>query len=261
MKCRLCKSEDLYLFYKQGNKDQFNYYKCENCSLVNLDITVLNTVKNQEKYAHDFIAPADVKKNQGAALSYQFIQRNIKKRGTYLDIGCGNGSLLYSARQDGWKVRGLELSAFLAKKIKETLAIEVDVANFLEFNEQSYTYDLVSLRHVLEHLPDSLLAMQKINSLLNIDGYALLEFPNIMGLNFRLKRLLGRTGLYKKKYSKEYVPGHCNEFSKKSFSYLAKNSGFELIRWETYSSKPLLNRFYRIIPIGIKVRALVQKVV
>lgn len=258
MKCRLCGSENLTLFYTQGNSSKYRFYKCTNCSLVNLDISSLNTVQNQEKYAQIFLDPTDRRKNRGSYLTYKFIKRNIQIPGKYLDIGCGNGSLLFFARNDGWKVRGLELSDFLARNIKESIDIDVDVANFLEFKERG-DYDLVSLRHVLEHLPDSVLAMQKINSLLNKNGKAVLEFPNIMGISFKLKRFFSNLKLYKKKYNPNYVPGHCNEFSKESFGYLANISGFDVLKWETYSSKPLLNSFYRISPIGMKARVLIQK--
>jgi SAM-dependent methyltransferase len=228
--------------------------------LVNLDITNLNTVSNQEKYALEFIDPVPDKNNKGAVQTFEFIKGYVDFIGDYLDIGCGNGALLLRARQFGWKVHGLELSPFLAQKVKEVTDIDVDVINFLEFENNHNTYDLVSLRHVLEHLPDSILAMQRIRSILKYKGLVLLEFPNIEGFTFRFKRFLEKTGIHRKKYGANYVPGHCNEFSKRSFEYLAKKTGFEVIRWETYSSKKSLNWFYKTFPIGIKARVLVMKV-
>lgn len=258
MICRLCGSNNLKLYYKQGYDNQFEFYKCIHCSLVNLD---LSEGIDQEKYELNYIDPDDMsyKVNKDQAETYQFIQRQIKIKGKFVDIGCGNGKLLQLAKNDGWDIHGLELSGFMAEKVEKHLGVNVTVANFLDF-KSAQNYDLVTLRHVLEHLPDSILALHKIYLLLNKGGYAVLEFPNIEGISFKLKRLIWRLNIGKSKYNKNYVPGHCNEFSKKSFEYLLSKTGFELKKWITYSSKPLANFFYSIIPVGSKVRVVIQKV-
>ncbi|MCH7835187.1 MAG: class I SAM-dependent methyltransferase, partial [Proteobacteria bacterium] len=120
-------------------------------------------------------------------------------------------------------------------------------------------YDVVVLRHVLEHLPDSILAMQNIGRLLKDDGLALLEFPNTRSYSYAVKRILKNRGLRNKKFSADWRPGHCNEFCRESFEYLLARTGFELVIWRTYSSKPFANVFYRYVPIASKARALVRK--
>lgn len=119
--------------------------------------------------------------------------------GKVLDIGCENGRLLHLFKNAGWSTKGLELSPFLAQSIKDTLDIEVETANFLEHHPADEgTYDLVILRHVLEHLPDPIKAMTKIYAYLKPNGYAVLEFPNIEALDLKIKRLLQRLKLYQK---------------------------------------------------------------
>lgn len=259
MKCRLCQNPDLKLYYTQGNHQQFRFYKCLHCGMVNLDLGTIDTEKNQQKYALKYKNPFDPKANKGALWSFEFIQKHLPAKGSFLDIGCGNGALLHRAKQDGWQVQGLELSPFLAKKINETLDIEVQTANFLDFDNFQQQFDLVALRHVLEHLPDSKAAMNSIARLLKPKGYAMLEFPNIEGLSFQTKRLLGKIGLHKKKYPENYVPGHCNEFSQRSFAFLAHQTGFELVVWQTYSSSPLKNKLMKIFNTATKARVLIRK--
>lgn len=260
MKCRLCNKTALKLYYKQGFQNQYLFYKCKTCGLVNLDLEKVNLEGNQTKYAENYKDPHSNKKNKGSYKTYLFIKKNIETKGSYLDIGCGNGSLLNFAKQDGWAVKGLELSGFLAKSIKETLDIDVEVRNFLDYKDSNVQYDLVSLRHVLEHLPDSISAMTQINQLLKHGGMAVFEFPNIEGISLKTKRFFSKIGVYKKKYPVNYVPGHCNEFSKKSFNYLLNQTGFELIKWETYSGKKFANLFYKITNSSTKARALVRKI-
>jgi kynurenine formamidase len=84
--------------------------------------------------------------------------------------------------------------------------------------------------------------------------------PNIEAWDKRFKRLLENTGWHKRSYPNDFIAGHCNEFCRQSFEYLLSETGFRLIHWETYSSKPLNNWLMTRIPIGNKARALVQVV-
>lgn len=263
MKCRLCHSENLRFYYSQGSNDEFKLYKCNKCGLVNLDLsTTENLIENQEKYAEIYKEPFSKKGNIGSYNSYKFIKSKLKSKGKFLDIGCGNGALLNLAKEDSWDVKGLELSDYLAEKIKNTLEINVEVGDFLSFDSDSSgeKYDLVALRHVLEHLPDSILALTKINRLLKNGGFSLFEFPNIEAWSFKFKRFLANKGIKKKIYSEDWVPGHCNEFSIKTWKYLLNQTGFKLVSWETYSNKPLNNAFYKLFNIGNKARTLVKKI-
>jgi SAM-dependent methyltransferase len=260
MICRVCKSEDLFLVYEQGYNNQFRYFKCGNCNLVNLDLESILITENQEKYVYLYKPPADYEKVKGSLDTYHFVKKYVPGKGAFMDIGCGFGSVLYFFRKFGWDVKGLELAPELAEHVKKTLQIDVEVCDFLKFEKDLGQYDLVSLRQVLEHLPDSVLAMKRISGLLKSNGYGYFEFPNIDGFSHRLQRARNKIGFLKKKYDPSFVPGHCNEFSKKSFAFLLKETGFRLIRWETYSKKTVSNFIYNHFHFGTKARAIVQKV-
>jgi SAM-dependent methyltransferase len=177
-----------------------------------------------------------------------------------MDIGCGNGCLLHLARREGWHVTGMELSAAAAHAIQDDQGIDVKVANFLEYdNDDGDEFDVVVLRHVLEHLPDSVLAMNRIGKLMKDNGLALLEFPNTRSFSYTTKRFLKNRGWRNRKYSREWRPGHCNEFCRRSFEFLLQKTGFELLVWQTYSTKTVANALYRLFPIASKARALVRK--
>ncbi|MCP5093110.1 MAG: class I SAM-dependent methyltransferase [Gammaproteobacteria bacterium] len=217
---------------------------------------------DQAQYTETYISPddSDHRVNVNIRESWEFLRRHTGKPGSMMDIGCGNAGLLYLARKDGWQVRGMELAEATARSVFEDQGIDVVVANFLDYdNPTSELYDVVVLRHVLEHLPDSILAMSKIGSLLRPSGLALLEFPNTRSAGYMTKRLLKNRGLRNKKYSEDWRPGHCNEFCRESFEYLLEKTGFELVVWRTYSSKTVANALYRIFPIASKARALVRK--
>lgn len=256
MVCGICGSKVLSRYYTQGQRDQFVFYRCGRCGGVTLDSQI---EPNQEKYAEHITDPFDLTKrtNRWQTGTYQYIRRVVRSRGRVLDIGCGNGRLLHLLRLDGFEVRGLELSSRLAQYVGEHLDIPVETGNFLEYHPTG-RFDLVILRHVLEHLPDPVAAMLKIRRLLEPDGQVVLEFPNIEALEMRFKRYLRKTGFYRKRYSAGYVPGHCHEFCRKSFEALCLRTGLRIQDWTTYSNKSWLNRLYRIFPVGSKVRTLVR---
>jgi SAM-dependent methyltransferase len=259
MRCRICGSQALELFYTQGHLNQYRLYRCTQCSLVNLDLEGLNLLAHQEKYAGEDEIPVDYEKESSARQSYMFIAKYVPVRGNFMDIGCGGGGLLYFAQQDGWRVKGLELSSVLAKLVSKKLGVIVEDGDFLKYNRDEGMFDLVSLKHVLEHLTDSILTMKQISRLLKPGGYAHLEFPNINGISFRIKRLLTNTRLYRKNYPPDWQPGHCNEFSKASFEYLLGITGFSLIRWETYTSKPFMDYIYNRFHVASKARVIIRK--
>jgi SAM-dependent methyltransferase len=257
--CRVCGGNDLDFYYAQGNRAQFHYYKCRHCGLVNLDLA---NGLDQEQYTEDLADPRDdsVRQHREIDASFDFIRRFVPGPARLLDIGCGNGRLLHVAQRAGWQVKGIELSARAAELVTELLGVEAVAANFLEMQnaDESESYDVVCLRHVLEHLPDSKLAMSKIRALLRPGGYALLEMPNIEGFDKRLKRWINQHGLHRRRFSEDFVAGHCNEFCRESFEYLVTTSGFSLLHWETYSKKALTNLLYRHVHIGNKARALIR---
>jgi len=258
--CRLCGSEDLMLWMTDGHDVNLNYYKCGNCTLWNYD---LDCGTDQTQYTEVYVSPEDSSHefNDHLLASWNFLRRHTDKPGTIMDIGCGSAGLLYLARKEGWQVRGMELSAKAAHDIAEDQDIDVIVANFLEYdNPDNDKYDVVVLRHVLEHLPDSLLAMNQIGDLLKDSGLALLEFPNTRSVSYKIKRFFKNRGMRNKKFSVDWRPGHCNEFCRESFTYLLKQTGFELVIWHTYSNKPFANAFYRVFPMASKARALVRKI-
>lgn len=258
MKCRVCKSDNLKLYYTQGYNHEYKFYQCQNCKLVNIDLTNLTISDHQDKYSINLKDPKDKSKNVGALLSINYINQKISNKGKMLDIGCGNGALLQYAKETGWEVEGLELVESIAQFVKENLNIEVQVGNFMDGFSTESEFDLVTFRHVLEHIPDSIKVMNEISRLLVPGGYAMMEFPNIEALSLKYRRLLSNLG-FKKKYAIGYQPGHCNEFCRESFQYLCDKTGYELLDWQTYSYSTIKNAIYKVFNTSTKARVLIRK--
>lgn len=86
-----------------------------------------------------------------------------------LDIGCGESGLLDGLQELGWRTYGIEpavKSAFVRHQ------------ELHEVPEQP-TFHLIVLRHVLEHLPDPLEMLQKVQRALVADGCLFLSVPSV----------------------------------------------------------------------------------
>jgi 2-polyprenyl-3-methyl-5-hydroxy-6-metoxy-1,4-benzoquinol methylase len=255
--CKLCGATDLPLFYTQGDRRQFRFYRCPTCRLVVYDTSA---GVNQEKYILTRVDPrAPTRQNRGHRQTYAFIKRHSNGTGRMLDLGCGDGTVLWLAQQDGWQVQGVELFAEHAKLVRETLGFDVEVSDITAYDGVHKAWDCVVLTHVLEHLPDPVGALIKIKNLLKPGGIGVLEFPNIDALDARLRRLLDRWHIHRRAYAPTYTPGHVQEFCRASFAYAAQQAGLALDVWETYAINPLQYAFFRTVPVGNKARVLVRR--
>jgi 2-polyprenyl-3-methyl-5-hydroxy-6-metoxy-1,4-benzoquinol methylase len=215
---------------------------------------------NQEKYILTRVDPrAPTRQNRGHRQTYAFIKRHTRAPGRMLDLGCGDGTVLWLARQDGWKVKGIELFAEHAQVVREALGLDVEVSDITAYDGVREAWDCVVLTHVLEHLPDPVGALRKIRHLLKPGGVGVLEFPNIDALDARLRRLLDRLRIHRRGYAPTYVPGHVQEFCRASFAYAAQRAGLSLETWETYAINPVQYALFRKVPIGNKARVLVRR--
>jgi SAM-dependent methyltransferase len=259
MVCKLCATPDLPLFYTQGDRRQYRYYRCPRCRFVVYDVA---TGVNQEKYVLRAVDPeADTRQNRAHRQTYAFIRRHTAPGppGRMLDLGCGDGTVLWLARRDGWTVEGVELDPAHAALVARTHGFPVTASDIAGYLGTPGSWDVVVLTHVLEHVPDTVGALAKIRDLLKPDGVGVLEFPNIDALDARVRRLLDRTGIHRHRYGPDYVPGHVQEFCRASFAFACEQAGLALAVWETYAVNPLKYALYRILPIGNKARVLVRR--
>ncbi|HEV8265019.1 MAG TPA: class I SAM-dependent methyltransferase [Gemmatimonadales bacterium] len=257
MNCKLCGATDLPLFYTQGDRRQYRFYRCPRCRLVVYDT---RTGVNQEKYILSRVDPeAPTRQNRGHWQTHAFIRRHAAAPGRLLDLGCGDGTVLCLARKDGWTVKGVELFPEQTALVRAQLGLDVETSDIMTFNGGSEAWDCVVLTHVLEHLPDPLAALRKIRDLLKPGGVGVLEFPNIDALDARLRRLLDRLHIHRRHYAPTYAPGHVQEFCRASFAFAAERAGLALEVWETYAVNPVKYFLFRLLPIGNKARVLVRR--
>ena len=138
-----------------------------------------------------------------------------------LDIGCGPGYFLKTAKERGWRVLGIEPSRQAAAHARG-LGLEV-VEDF--FNAQTAPglgrFDAVHLNNVLEHVPNPLAVVGLARDLLTPGGLLCLNVPN----DFTAFQESARGALCLPEW---WVapPHHLNYFDFDSLSHLVTRLGF-----------------------------------
>lgn len=255
--CKLCGARDLPLFYTQGDRRQFHFHRCPRCRLVVYDT---RAGVSQEKYVETKIdVDRATRRNRAHRQTYAFICKHAHPPGRLLDLGCGDGIVLALAREDGWDVHGVELFPEQVQLVRDALGLPVDTADIESYQGTPASWDVIVLTHVLEHLPDPVGALRKIHMLLKPGGVAVLEFPNIDAFDARLRRFLTRLHVGGRRYRRDYVPGHVQEFCRASFEFALRQAGLTLEQWQTYAVNPAKYWLYRHLPLGNKARVLVRR--
>jgi 2-polyprenyl-3-methyl-5-hydroxy-6-metoxy-1,4-benzoquinol methylase len=101
-----------------------------------------------------------------------------KGKGCLLDVGCGNGAFLkaFGHRNPGWQMVGYDLGAHHRETVLGIPGVEAFHGGALEDVEGQF--DLVSMIHVLEHIPSPRDFLQKLLPLLAPGGRLLVQVPN-----------------------------------------------------------------------------------
>ena len=144
-------------------------------------------LENLGKYyeSEDYISHTDNKRSLFEKL-YHFIKSIALKnklnlinslqpnKGKILDIGAGTGEFLSVAKNDGWQTIGVEPSE-RAKSIAKNKGVSfVEETSELE----NHSFDVISMWHVLEHVPDLDKQIKELKRLLKPTGTLIIAVPN-----------------------------------------------------------------------------------
>ncbi|WP_299250527.1 class I SAM-dependent methyltransferase [uncultured Lacinutrix sp.] len=127
-----------------------------------------------------------------------------------LDIGCGTGAFLKTAKDNAWEVYGIEPNE-KARSIANTSCND-SVFNTEKLESlKNESFDVITLWHVLEHLPDLESQISTFKRLLKPNGTLVIAVPNFKS----------HDALYYKNFWAAFdVPRHLWHFSKESISNL-----------------------------------------
>lgn len=143
-------------------------------------------------------------------------QYQTKQSLTVLDIGCGTGDFLKKGKQKGYQVVGVEPNEY-ARKLGQNKLLNIK-SNLSEIKNMKF--DVITMWHVLEHVPDYNQYLNEINERLNVNGILVIAVPNFKSFDAEF---------YGVHWAGWDVPRHLWHFSKKAISKIALLHKFKLI--------------------------------
>ncbi|WP_024768614.1 class I SAM-dependent methyltransferase [Aquimarina macrocephali] len=145
----------------------------------------------------------------------KLISKLNQQRGVLLDIGAGTGDFLSAAKNRGWKIEGVEPNN-QAKELAKQKGIDLkpETANL-----DSKSFDVITMWHVLEHIPDLQLQIRELRRLLKPNGFVIIAVPNFKSYDAKQ---------YNSFWAAYDVPRHLWHFSKTSIQKLFEEENLKL---------------------------------
>lgn len=165
------------------------------------------------------------------------VRINIVKRfipeGKLLDVGCGLGDFLKVAQDKGYDVTGIEPNALTATKARNEYGLNVINGVLPQPILRENQFDVISILHVMEHLPSPRDELGKIYPLLKQGGYIFVEVPNIDTIWYRIL----------KEHWRQFIPDHYFFFTPKTLSKLLEQQGFHVLEISRIGKKMSIRFF------------------
>ena len=167
---------------------------CVACGLIFLD-PVPDEATETGAYGSDYYAPWQGEEERPRRRMWRTRLRAIDRhagRGSLLDIGCGDGLFLEEARRAGWRGEGIEFSPEGARRAAARLGRPVAVGDLAKSKVLPGPYDVATLWHVVEHLPEPRPMIEAARRRLRRGGLLVVAVPNTDNLPMRAAYRLGR---------------------------------------------------------------------
>lgn len=154
--------------------------------------------------------------------------KKIKKTGkSLLDFGCGKGKFLYVVKNNYWKVKGIETSQPRAEYGMKNYGLVIDTKNYNEGLIDGGPFDVITLFHVLEHIPKPTgLITNLIKTNLKNHGLIVIEVPNYNSWQSRIG---------KSNWLHLDLPRHISHFTIKNINNLLLNQKVSIKKIEYFS--------------------------
>ena len=148
-------------------------------------------------------------------LSYQL-------EGNWLDIGFGNGNLLFTAQEYGFNPVGIDLRKANVNSLKQ-IGIEAYCEPVENINFEK-NFSVISMMDVLEHMPYPKVVLKKLSTISKKDGCIIISMPNSETLLW---------GLMNQNNSNPYLGEleHYHNFSRTRIYLLLEEYGFKPVKY------------------------------
>jgi SAM-dependent methyltransferase len=266
--CPFCNESRYEVIERFGPNHRYNSVECQGCGLAYLNPRPLydeeflsiaydayadnDSIFQKFKgipnptFSLDTLSPSERSMLEGNEELIQFFEQRLGRVGRFLDVGCATGFVCLAAQRRGWRATGIDISAPMVDFMVRVLGIPGFAGQYHQTPELDALapFDVIYCSHVIEHIPNPNEWCAQFSKHLAPDGLLCLQIPANNSPERRLKRLSKRLGLKKDNWELWRTPDHLFEPSMGPLRTLLARNGLEVIDWETYSRKDLLNQSF-----------------
>jgi ubiquinone/menaquinone biosynthesis C-methylase UbiE len=228
VKCNLCGQDDTEIVQKA--EEPYTVVKCRSCGLVYTNPQPDRDFL-EEHYQREYYKEWVEKQMKKRIPMWKRRLKDLlryKTGGRLLDVGFGAGTFLNLAKEKGFDVCGTEISEYACQYVRENFGIEVFKGTLEEASFPANHFDVVTVWHTLEHLPDPKATLKEIHRILNEDGLLVVAVPSLDNFITRILYFLAK-GKRLKMFSIGAKELHLWHFSIQSLARLLNETGFIIL--------------------------------
>ena len=187
-----------------------------------------------ESQSRHFLYAPEPSRVRGYHRLLAFLQPRTPPRASLLDVGCAAGLFVREAVDRGFDATGCDYSEAAIAYGKEHFGVKIirSIAELIDAPDNQY--DVVTILHVIEHLPDPLKVLRELRRVLKPGGLLLLETVNYRAhyeIEKHLKFLIPIYGFLTHRKGLPWVPfDHLYHWSPQSLERAMEMAGFRHVR-------------------------------
>lgn len=241
-RCKFCLSKlDLFIIthnYHKINSDA-KFYQCNNCKVIIQPTIIKNLYIDQDSSNYNLSKNLFYYLKKFFLLNFIFsLNKFFYQKKNILDYGCGSGEFakalsIFYKNKNIFTADVFELDKKFIPKIKKHYLIHKDQLKNKKF-------DIIIMRHVLEHIFDLNNFLKKIKkNLSNKNSYLIIEVPNLDSLWRKIMR---------ERWPGYFFPFHYYVFSKNFLKNYLSINGFKIVTQKNIEP-PIIGSF--LLTFGI----------
>lgn len=186
--CAVCGSHDVDIVATTDRKNNpLQNVLCRECGLVWVDPRPdTNEISKfySEDYRSEYKGAAEPKKKHCYREMHRANQRVSRLKEFYktgdkvLDIGAGAGFFTHVLQKNNVDISGIEPNKGYSEFARNRLGLDQIQTGYLNDIQGFGSYDLITINHVFEHLPEPAQSLDHMHKLLKEDGILIMEVPS-----------------------------------------------------------------------------------
>jgi 2-polyprenyl-3-methyl-5-hydroxy-6-metoxy-1,4-benzoquinol methylase len=157
--------------------------------------------------------------------------------GRLLDVGCGSGEWLASMSDLGWTVEGVDFDEQAVEAARRR-GVKAVHGTLEEQQFAARSFDVVTVNHVIEHVPDPCSLLRECRRLLKPGGRLVVATPNCKSLGH---------SLFKESWRGLEPPRHLQILSPLAMSRYLSEAGFKQVKVMTVNSYYVMYHSYALL--------------